>query len=272
MVHDGLTTLGMLSKAQILDRRNALLFWGPNIVATEGEQWRECRRIVTPEINNETYAFVWEASRKLYAETVSAGGWSSKEVIEVPNIQALTFKTPWQERKVTDGFRVLVMLTTRCAHLCNPKSARREDMRKGGEKRAARDIFSLLVRVSEEGGNMGLDDTEMIGNLFSFIPGGHGTTTHTSSAASGPRPLNANLQDEIVAQVQDVTRQSDNGILLLEDYGKLDKVPRRAAFYGGTRLFRVFLIREAKQDTALNVSNGEEPRMLLVKKGTHHAN
>ncbi|KAH7890566.1 cytochrome P450 [Phlebopus sp. FC_14] len=58
-------------------------------------------------------------------------------------------------------------------------------------------------------------------------------------------------------------------IQLLEDYDNLDKV--LAAFYEGIRLFSsgVFLIREAKQDTVLDVSDDDEPKMLPVKKGTH---
>ncbi|KAF9243485.1 cytochrome P450 [Melanogaster broomeanus] len=294
-----------------------LLFWGPNIVANEGEQWRKYRKIATPAFNNGTYAFEWEASQRLYAEMVSAEGWSSKDVIEVPSIQALTFKFTlvifasvgfglpftWSDSPARQGemtvqecFQTIVRTNmfaitapewvwklpfgwvrrtrhaydTMRAFMQSQISVRREDMRSRGEKKPARDIFSLLVRASgDEGGKMGLDDKEVIGNLFSLMLAGHETTAYTLSATLGFLALNAGVQDEIVAQVRDVTRESDNGVLLLEDYGKLDKV--LAAFYEGTRLFPsvLFLIREAKQDTVLNVSDGEESRMLPVKKGTY---
>ncbi|KAF9234513.1 cytochrome P450 [Melanogaster broomeanus] len=265
----------------------ALLFWGPSIVAAEGEQWRKYRKIATPAFNNETYTFVWEASQKIYADMVSAERWSSKDVIEVPSMQALTFKFTlvifasvgfglpftWSNSPARQGdmavrecFETIVrtnifaiiapawawklpfewvrrtrhVYDTMRAFMQSQVSARREDMRSEGKKKAARDIFSLLVQASENKG-----------------------------ATLGFLALNVGLQDEIVAQVQEVTRESDNGILPLEDYGKLDKV--LAAFYEGTRLFPsgVFLIREAKQDTILDVSDGEESRTLPVKKGTH---
>ncbi|KAF9243481.1 cytochrome P450 [Melanogaster broomeanus] len=301
---------GAFGKTNSMGR--ALLFWGPSIVATEGEQWRKYRKIATSAFNNETNL----SPSKLK-------GWSSKDVIEVPSIQALTFKFTlvifasvgfgfpftWSNPPARQGdmtvrecfetivqtnifatiapawawklpfewsveapfswFDTLVVLTTRCAHLCIPKSASDEKIYDpGGEKKAARDIFSLLVRASEEGGKM-TDDKEVIGNVFSLMLAGHETTAYTLSATLGFLALNVGLQDETVAQVQDVTRECDNGVLPLEDYGKLDKV--LAAFYEGTRLFPsgVFLIREAKQDTELNVSDGEESRMLPVKKGTH---
>ncbi|KAF9243484.1 cytochrome P450 [Melanogaster broomeanus] len=307
---------GAFGKSDSMGR--SLLFWGPNIVATEGEQWRKYRKIATPAFNNETCAFVWEASQTLYAEMVSAEGWSSKDVIEVPSIQALTFKFTliiiasvgfglpftWSDSPARQGEMTVqecfqtIMRTTifaitapewawklpvewsgsthspRLRHnariyaIPSQRPTRRYAIQ--GRKEAARDIFSLLVRASEEeGGKMSLDDKEVIGNVFSFMLAGHETTAYTLSATLGFLALNQGVQDEIVAQVQDVTGESDHGVLLLEDYGKLDKV--LAAFYEGTRLFPsgVFLVREAKQDTVLNVSDDEESRMLPVKKGTH---
>ncbi|KAF9243482.1 cytochrome P450 [Melanogaster broomeanus] len=282
-----------------------------------GEQWRKYRKIATPAFNNETYAFVWEVSKKLYAEMVSVEGWYSKDVIEVPSIQALTFKFTlvifasvgfgfpftWSSSPARQGdmavrecFETIVRTNifaiiapawawklpfewvrrtrhaydTMRAFMQSQVSARRKDMRSESKKKAARDIFSLLVQASEnKGGKMGLDDKEVIGNMFSLMLAGHETTAYTLSATLGFLALNVGLQDEIAAQVQEVTRESDNGVLPLEDYGKLDKV--LAAFYEGTRLFPsgVFLIREAKQDTILNVSDGGESRILPVKKGTH---
>ncbi|KAF9223689.1 cytochrome P450 [Gyrodon lividus] len=309
---------GAFGKTDSMGR--AFLFWGPNIVATEGGQWRKHRRIASPAFNNETYAFVWETSQNLYTEMVLAEGWLSKDIIEVPSVQALTskftliifasvgfgFPSTWSDPPAHQGEMTVqkcieiitwsnlfaisapawawklpfawVQRTRRAydtmrAFMQSQVSARREAIRSEadhGAKKLARDVFTLLVRASEtEGGEMGLDDKELIGNMFALMFAGHETTAHTLAASLGFLALNADVQDEIVAQVQDVTRERDDGAVLLGDYGRLDKV--LAAFYEGIRLFPsgVFLVREAKQDTVLNISDGEEARTLAVKKGTH---
>ena len=70
----------------------ALLFWGPSVVAVERETWRKHRRIVGPAFNNDTYSLVWNTSKQIYNEWIDAEGWTSKGVIDVPVMQALTFK------------------------------------------------------------------------------------------------------------------------------------------------------------------------------------
>ncbi|KIJ66894.1 hypothetical protein HYDPIDRAFT_149950 [Hydnomerulius pinastri MD-312] len=309
---------GAFGKTDSMGR--AFLFWGPSIVAVESEQWRKHRRIAGPAFNNEIYTLVWEASRRLYAEMISAEGWASKDVIETPSIQSLTFKftliifasvgfglpftwtdPPAHNNEMTVQECIGIISRTNIFAIAAPGwawklpfewvrrtrraydtmrafmqsqvSTRREAIRSeadDGPKKSAKDVFSLLVRASEnEGGKMGLDDNELIGNVFALMFAGHETTAHTLAATLGFLALDADLQDEIVAQVQDVTRGREDGEVLLEDYSKLDKV--LAAFYEGVRLFPsgVFLIREAKQDTVLNISDSEEARMLPVKKGTH---
>jgi len=116
---------------------------------------------------------------------------------------------------------------------------------------------------------MGLSDNELIGNVFSFLFAGHETTSQNLAATLAFLALNSDLQDELVTQVQEVTRGRDDNTLLVTDYGKLDKV--LATFYEGIRMFPsgVFLVREAKHDTILDISDGDEPKMLYVKKGTN---
>lgn len=111
-----------------------------------------------------------------------------------------------------------------------------------------------------------------IGNVFSFLFAGHGkcwivvhsialacshqiseTTSQSLAATLAFLALNSDLQDELVTQVQEVTRGRDDNTLvsavlsnaflplnfviqLVTDYGKLDKV--LATFYEGIRMFR----------------------------------
>ncbi|KAG2154041.1 cytochrome P450 [Suillus clintonianus] len=169
---------------------------------------------------------------------------------------------PWvrQTRQAFDTMR---------AFMNSHVQARREAINSAGDD-TPKDILSLFVRASEEGGKLGLDNEELIGNIFALLFAGHETTSHTLAATLGFLSLNPSIQEEIVEQFYEVTKGRENGEITFEDYSKLDKA--LAAFYEAIRMFPsgVYLIREAKQDTVLNLSGiGEEPKLLPVAKGTH---
>jgi cytochrome P450 len=133
-----------------------------------------------------------------------------------------------------------------------------------------KDLFSLLTHAAENaGGKNGLSNEEVIGDVFSFLYAGHDTTAHSLAATLAFLALNFDIQDELVAQVREVTEGRDDATLQFEDYGKLDKV--LAAFYEGIRMYPPGPIvpREAKKDTVLNISDNNGTRTLLIKKGTH---
>ncbi|KAG6901989.1 hypothetical protein C0995_005948 [Termitomyces sp. Mi166 len=70
----------------------ALLLWGMNLVAADGDTWRKHRRIMGPAFNNKLYQMVWRETLETYREMLSAENWSSKTALDVPVIQKLTFK------------------------------------------------------------------------------------------------------------------------------------------------------------------------------------
>ncbi|KAG6812865.1 hypothetical protein H0H92_015793 [Tricholoma furcatifolium] len=70
----------------------ALLLWGMNLVAADGETWRKHRRIMGPAFNSKLYQMVWAETLETYREMLSAENWGSKTSIDVPIIQTLTFK------------------------------------------------------------------------------------------------------------------------------------------------------------------------------------
>ncbi|KAK7463034.1 hypothetical protein VKT23_007617 [Stygiomarasmius scandens] len=73
----------------------ALLLWGMNLVASEGETWRKHRRVMGPAFNSKLYKLVWESSVKTYKDMLATEGWEGKkagEQMEVKSIQDLTFK------------------------------------------------------------------------------------------------------------------------------------------------------------------------------------
>ncbi|KAF8637894.1 hypothetical protein AX17_002517 [Amanita inopinata Kibby_2008] len=70
----------------------ALLIWGMNLGAAEGEVWRKHRRVIGPAFNNRLYQHVWDQTLNLYREMISTEGWSDKDSVDVPVAQKLTFK------------------------------------------------------------------------------------------------------------------------------------------------------------------------------------
>ncbi|GLB42270.1 putative cytochrome P450 [Lyophyllum shimeji] len=70
----------------------ALLLWGMNLVAADGDMWRKHRRIMGPAFNNKLYQMVWTETLETYREMIAAEGWSKKDLINVPVVQTLTFK------------------------------------------------------------------------------------------------------------------------------------------------------------------------------------
>ncbi|KAG6917128.1 hypothetical protein DXG01_003794 [Tephrocybe rancida] len=70
----------------------ALLLWGMNLVAADGDTWRKHRRIMGPAFNSKLYKMVWTETLETYREMLSAENWGSQTTIDVPVVQTLTFK------------------------------------------------------------------------------------------------------------------------------------------------------------------------------------
>ncbi|KAG0706753.1 cytochrome P450 [Suillus ampliporus] len=279
------------------DMSRVLLFWGPSVTVAEQDQWRKHRRIVGPAFNNDTYKLVWDTTQRMYADMIDCERWAEKATIDVPRLQQLTFKFTliiiatcgfglpfsWADPPSHDGQMSIqqcleIITVSNVFAIAAPKwawklplpwvrhtrqafdtmrafmnshvQARREAMHSSAGDDTAKDILSLLVQASEgEGGKMSLDDNELIGNTFALLFAGHETTAHTLAATLGFLSLNLSIQEEIVEQIREVTKGRENGEIVTSG---------------------LYLIREAKEDTVLNLSGvGEEPKMLPVKKGTH---
>ncbi|KAJ3796245.1 cytochrome P450 [Lentinula aff. detonsa] len=70
----------------------ALLLWGMNLFAAEGDVWRKHRRVMGPAFNNELYRLVWSQTLKTYHDLVISEKWEEKGTVIVPVIQEITFK------------------------------------------------------------------------------------------------------------------------------------------------------------------------------------
>ncbi|KAF8221624.1 cytochrome P450 [Tricholoma matsutake] len=70
----------------------ALLSYGMNVGAADGQTWRTHRRIMGPAFNTELYENVWLETVDMYRQMVSDSDWSTSGQMEVPIIQKITFK------------------------------------------------------------------------------------------------------------------------------------------------------------------------------------
>ncbi|KAJ8517940.1 hypothetical protein ONZ45_g4933 [Pleurotus djamor] len=68
------------------------LLWGMNLIAANGNMWRKHRRVMGPAFNNNLYNLVWEHTLSTYREMITFEGWETKDTVEVPVVQKLTFK------------------------------------------------------------------------------------------------------------------------------------------------------------------------------------
>lgn len=63
---------------------------GPNVVASNGEQWRKHRRITAPAFSQETYADVWNVTARLYYQMQASDEWRTTGALVFPKFQDVT--------------------------------------------------------------------------------------------------------------------------------------------------------------------------------------
>ncbi|OCH86767.1 cytochrome P450, partial [Obba rivulosa] len=126
------------------------------------------------------------------------------------------------------------------------------------------DLFTRLVSAAEAEGKNGLDDGELIGNVFSFMFAGHETTGHTLSATLALLALHQDEQDKALKQIQEVL--SDGRAPTFDDISKLDKVA--ACFEEAARFFPAGFIlqRDTTEHVVLNLSE-DSNRTLAIPPG-----
>ncbi|EMD35589.1 hypothetical protein CERSUDRAFT_116316 [Gelatoporia subvermispora B] len=130
-----------------------------------------------------------------------------------------------------------------------------------GSSSIGNDLFTRLVSAAEAEGKNGLNDDELIGNVFSFMFAGHETTGHTLSATLALLALHQDEQEKALQQIQEVL---PNGrVPTLDDFPNLDKVA--ACFEEAARLFPAGFIlhRNATEPIMLHLSeDGSRPFVL----------
>ncbi|KAH9965006.1 cytochrome P450 [Russula dissimulans] len=131
-----------------------------------------------------------------------------------------------------------------------------------------RDMFSLLVRASEEDSKFKLSDSELVGNVFAMMLAGHETTASTLAATIGFLGVYQNVQEDVYKEIIKVVGHDRDPTF--EDFPQLERVAH--TFYEAMRLYppAFVLLREANDDTTLNIPNANEQpgmRQFPVPKG-----
>ncbi|KAI0064327.1 cytochrome P450 [Artomyces pyxidatus] len=148
------------------------------------------------------------------------------------------------------------------------KAEIRGSFESGAQSTGKQDVFSLLVRASEEDGKLKLDDKELVGNVFGLMFAGHETTAHTLAATLGFLGLYPDIQKDVYEEIIRVVGKDRDPAF--EDFGKLEKV--LSVFLESLRLYPAgyIMIRAPLEDTVLNVPNfnSEGTHAIPIQKGT----
>ncbi|KAL0570941.1 hypothetical protein V5O48_011025 [Marasmius crinis-equi] len=273
--------------------------YGPNVLSTEGDEWRKHRRIVSPSFSNSLYRLVWDESLKTYRDMVSGEGWLGQKSVDVPVLQKATFKAPvaegkmsvqeamrividnfiflgfapgWVKRLPLKSIRTMVQAEEELGRFMEDQvTLRKEEIRgyASGEY-YRKDGFSMLVQANESDENPKnrLTDRDLIGNVFVMLFAGHETTANTLAVTLALLAVNPAAQDEVLEQIIDVVGWDRDPTF--DDYHNLNKV--LAAFFEALRLFppAYIMLRKATDDHVLDIPNprGQEgTQPLPVPKG-----
>ncbi|KAF8135969.1 cytochrome P450, partial [Mycena galopus ATCC 62051] len=272
----------------------ALLLWGMNLVASDGQMWRKHRRIVGPAFNND----LLETTARTYQDMVQTDGWNKKDSVDVPVIQHLTLKlafmiitscgfgfestwaTPPTENSemsvqealsvVADTHMLMIAAPEWLLHLPIAKftTARMARDRLSGymcEQVAERkaevaagtmrsDAFTMLVKANQDESCKYQLDDQELIGNI-FVLLFAGHET-TAHTLAGTLGFMA-IHDDIQDEIAEhiISVVGTDREPEFEDYSKLDKV--LAIFHESARMFPAghVLIREALEDTVITVPN-----------------
>lgn len=127
------------------------------------------------------------------------------------------------------------------------------------------DLFTRLVAASEAEGKNGLEDQELIGNVFTFMFAGHETTAHVLQACLAMLALQPEEQEVCYENITRVLGESRDPTL--EDFDALDKVV--ACFQEAARMFPGASVasRDTEDTVSLTLPPEEGGRIVVLEPG-----
>ncbi|KDQ14474.1 hypothetical protein BOTBODRAFT_174671 [Botryobasidium botryosum FD-172 SS1] len=273
--------------------------FGVNVATVRKGPWKRHRRIVHPSFSNKLYSLVWKESMQTFRDIIEAEGWDKTQSVAIPVLSDLTSKctltivtscafgirSPWSDsiaqigqglplgkclELVTEDAPVR-LLTPKWAYFLPIKAIKREKI--AGEDVASdsaegnNTIFNTIIKANMDGGKFAFDD-EVIGNTFIMLFAGHETTSRTLNALL---TLLALYQEEQEKAYQEIKRVLPDGRdPTFEDFESFTQI--RNCIQETMRIYPSvnFIIREAMEDTQLNVTNratGDVSHTVVLEKG-----
>ncbi|KAE9395995.1 cytochrome P450 [Gymnopus androsaceus JB14] len=248
-------------------------FFGDNIIASEGEEWKRYRKIAAPAFNDRNNKLIWDETLRIMLDLFD-NVWGSQDTIVVEHGISLTqpvteylgaiaaippghrmaFKDALNE--VSQGCLTKFLVpswamglhehtrTVRLAfeeleiHMLEMISKRRNE----GKKEERYDLLSSLLDASIE--DPTFTDRDLMGNIFIFLVAGHETTAHTLCFTFALLALYPEEQEILFQHIKSVL--SDGRL-------PVNSIPKYSI-----------------EDTTLTISNGAgDKRIIPVPKDAH---
>jgi len=280
-------------------RYKVLSVFGPNIVASVGEEWKKYRKITAPAFSERNNKLVWDETIQIMNDLFD-NVWGDKSEIIVDHCVDITLPIalfvigvagfgrrmtwtsdlvvpPGHQMTFKDALHILstnliqkIIMPDWATHLtkhsknvelafCELKQYMLEmvEARRNGDKVEERyDLFSGLLDAARDkpDNGAGLNDEELIGNMFIFLIAGHETTAHTLCFTFALLALYPDEQERLYQHIKGVMSNL-NRTPTYEDMSRFTQ--SLAVFYETLRMFPpVSLIPKiATEDTTLTVRN-----------------
>ncbi|KAI0739305.1 cytochrome P450, partial [Irpex lacteus] len=279
------------------DSSRGISQWGPNLFQANGDDWRRHRRIVQPAFNGDIgfnlfddmsfvdLSPVNEITTKFTLKIISRcafGNYSSWDPEPTDANSTPDGNSDHESEKMDFTEALAIASESSLIHLITPRWMLRnvdiayrklgvymESLHESSQAKQKQDLFSLMIKSSQEEGPAGMSDDELISNTYLMLFAGHDTTSNTLDSAIGFLALYQDVQEEIYEEIKDAVTGDPN--LSFDAYSKLVKT--QAAFLEAGRLFPAgfIMIRQATEDMVLTT---DDPHLatnggrLPVAKGT----
>ncbi|KAK6600129.1 cytochrome p450 [Botrytis cinerea] len=182
--------------------------WGPNISASEGEDWQRHRRIVAPALNERIMKEVWNESLTQTQDMIST---LSKSTMK--NESSSTNVTFEGLRTITINYMpaaVQKMGISKAEFPLHLNQSIAEERRSPSSRNS---LLNSLVKIADQStGSLRsktstyLSNEDVTGNLFAMTVGGFDTTANTLSYALMCLALYPELQSWVIAEIDEVEK------------------------------------------------------------------
>ncbi|KAF8183648.1 cytochrome P450 [Pholiota molesta] len=278
-----------------------LSFFGRNIVASEGAEWKKYRKISAPAFSDRNNVLVWNESIKtvkgMFTEIwaiialfiIGAAGfgrdisWKADEI--TPPGYTMTFKeslhtvttnvfvklaVPSWAMGLTETFRQTDRAYDELRRYVTEMICERQA---AAEKIERHDLFSQLLEANDN--NLGattLTESELIGNIYIFLVAGHETTAHTLCFTFALLALYPDEQDKLYEHTKSVLVDGADPEYnpLMIDFILICMLTY-SVFYETLRMFPIAagIPKFAAEETTLTASNLHgETITVPIPKGT----